>query len=101
MAGPLITLTRLKSAPSTPSVAVAVVEFAPTEVVREPEAMVFVTVPTTELVTTAVNVQVDAGGINVPAGNVSDPVLATADTAPALQPTVVVTDGLVLTRPAG
>ena len=76
-------------------------EFSPTDVTKEPEAIVFVAVPTTELVTTAVNVQVDAGGISVPAGNVSDPLLATAVTAPALQPTVVVTDGLVLTRPTG
>ena len=96
-----MTLARLKSAPFTPSVAVAAKGFAPTEVVKEPEAIVFVTVPTTELVTTAVNVQVEAGGINVPAGNVRDPALATADTDPALQPVVVVTDGLALTRPAG
>lgn len=94
-------MVRLKSAPFTPSVAVAVVEFVPTEVVREPEAIVFVTVPKIELVTTAVKVQVDPGGITVPTGNVKDPARATAETSPALQPVVVVTEGLELTRPVG
>lgn len=81
--------------------AVTVDKFEPTEVVKESEAITFVTVPATELVTTAVNVQVEAGGMTVPAGKVSDPALATADTDPALQPIVVVADGLTLTRPAG
>lgn len=60
-AGPLATLVVVKSALElTPSTAVTVAELVPTEVVREPEAIVFVMVPATELVTTAVNVQLEA-----------------------------------------
>lgn len=81
--------------------AVAADIFVPTDVVKEPAAMVFVTVPTTELVRTAVNVQLEPGGIRVPAGKVKNPASATAETAPALQPLVVVTDGLEFTRPIG
>ena len=99
LAGALIVMA--KSAPITPSEAVAAAAFVPTEVTKASAAMVFVTVPTTELVTTAVNVQVEPGGITVPIGKVKDPARATADTAPALQPTVVVTDGFALTNPAG
>lgn len=73
----------------------------PTEVVSEPEAMVLVTVPLTELVTTAVSVHAEACGIKVPAGSVNELAPAPAETLPALQPVVVVTDGEVLTSPAG
>ena len=100
--GPLATLVVVKSALElTPRTAVTVAELVPTEVVKEPEAIVFVTVPATELVTTAVSVQLEAWGINVPTGSVKDPAPATADTNPALQPVVVVTAGVVLTSPAG
>jgi hypothetical protein len=81
--------------------AVAVKEFVPTDVVKAPEAIVFVAVPPSELVTTAVRVQVEAGAITVPMGRVREPAPAAADTAPEVQPTVEVTDGEVLTRPAG
>ena len=63
--------------------------------------MVLVTVPLTELVTTAVNVQAEACGIKVPTGSDNELAPATAATLPALQPVVVVTDGDVLTSPAG
>ena len=101
-AAPLATLVSVKSALElTPSTAVTVAELVPTEVVKEPDAIVFVIVPATELVTTDVIVQVDPCGIKVPAGSVKEPAPAIADTDPAVQPVVVVTDGLVLMSPAG
>ena len=101
-AGPLATLVSTKSALApTPSTAVTVAELVPTEVVNEPDAMVFVTDPAIELVTTAVSVQVEPCGITVPSGRVNEPAPATADTDPPVQPVVVVTEGLALTNPAG
>jgi hypothetical protein len=52
-------LTVRLTAGAIPRVAVTVAEFVPTDVVSEPDAMVLVIVPATELVTTAVNVQVE------------------------------------------
>jgi hypothetical protein len=52
-------LTVRLTAGAIPRVAVTVAELVPTDVVSEPDAMVLVIVPATELVTTAVNVQVE------------------------------------------
>jgi len=60
-----------------------------------------VAVPLTELVTTDVMVQVEAGGMTVFTGRVSNPAPGVADTRPPLQPTVVVTAGVVFTNPLG
>ena len=68
------TLLRLKSAlPSTLKTAVAAVALAPTEVVKDPDGMVFVSVPATELVTTTETEQLDPAGITVPAARVKVP----------------------------
>ena len=94
----LVTKLALKSTPNT---AVTVTELVPTEVDREPEAIVLVAVPLTEVVTTDVMKHLEAGGMTVPIGNVSDPAPGAADTVPKLQPIVVVTAGVVFTIPAG
>ena len=57
---PTSLLTPRLTTGTTPRTAVTVAELVPTEVVKEPEAIVFVTVPATELVTTAVSVQLEA-----------------------------------------
>jgi hypothetical protein len=80
--------------------ALTVAELVPAEVVKEPDGMVLVTVPPTELVTTTVTVQVDACGIRVPIASVKEPVLGVA-VAPTLQPAVVTDEGVALTRPVG
>ena len=85
----------------TEIVAVAVEALAPTDVVREPEGIVFVSGPPTELVTTTVTVQVDAWGIKVPDGRDSDPAPAVAVATPALQPVVVTAGVAALTKPVG
>lgn len=85
---------------TTPITALTVVELVPTEVVNEPGAIVLVTVPPTELVTTTVMVQVDACGIKVPRGSVKEPVFGVA-VAPRLQPLVMTDAGVALTRPVG
>ena len=76
-------------------------ELVPTEVVSEPGAIVLVTVPLSELVTTTEMVQVDACGIKVPIGRVKEPEPGAADAAPALQPVVMTDEGVALTKPAG
>ena len=86
---------------TTPITALTVVELVPTEVVNEPGAMVLVTVPPIELVTTTVMVQVDACGIKVPIGRVREPVLGVAVAMPELQPEVRTDEGVALTRPVG
>ena len=63
----------------------AVRELVPTEVVKEPDGMVLVNVPDTELVTTVVTVQLDPGGISVPADNVKVPRPTVAAALPTLQ----------------
>ena len=89
------------TAGNTPSTAVTVAELVPTDVVNEPDAIVFVKDPATELVTTAVSVHVEPCAIRVFAGRVNDPPPAIAKTDPLVQPTVVVTEGLALTTPIG
>lgn len=81
--------------------AVAVKELVPTDVTNDPEGMVFVSVPPTELVTTTVIVQEEAWGISVPAGRESDPTLGAAVATPALQPAVVTRGTGALTNPLG
>ena len=73
----------------------------PTDVVNEPEGMVFVSVPLTELVTTTVIVHEEAGGINVPAESETDPAPGAAVATPALQPVVVTRGTGALTSPVG
>ena len=86
---------------TTPITAETVDEFVPTEVVSEPGAIVLVTVPPTELVTTTEIVQVDAWGIKVAAGKVKEPKPGVAEAMPALQPVVATDDGAALTKPVG
>ena len=69
----------------TPKTAVIVLELVPTLVVKDPEGIVLVTLPATELVTTEVKVQLDAGGIKLPNESVSVPSPAPADAVPPLQ----------------
>ena len=82
-------------------VAVAIRELLPTDVVSEPEGMVFVSVPSRELVTTTVIVQVEACGINVPEGSDRKPAPAAAEATPPLQPVVATAGVEALTRPVG
>ena len=100
LAGTVIPMLRSATA-LTKSAATAGFAFVPTVVASAPAAMVFVRVPETELVTTDVIVQLALGAMTVPTGSVSDPAPASADTEPDVQPAVVTTDGLVLTKPAG
>ena len=81
------TLVTLKSAllADTPKTAVIVLELVPTLVVNEPEGIVLVTLPATEFVTTAVTVQLEAGGIKLPDASVSVPSPAVAVAATPLQ----------------
>ena len=96
------TLVRVRSALEvTTRTAVAAEALVPTEVVKEPTAIVLVTVPPTELVTTTVTVQVEACGINVPAGRVKEPELGVAVATAPLQPLVRTEEGVALTKPAG
>ena len=96
------TLVTLKSATLvTPITAVTVDVLVPVDVDNAPGAMVLVTVPLVELVTTTVMVQVDACGIKVPTGRLKEPVLGAAVAAPALHPVVVTDDGVALINPAG
>jgi hypothetical protein len=81
--------------------ALTVNELVPTEVVKEPAGMVFVTVPPVELVTTTVTVQVDDCGIKVPSDRVKEPVLGVAVAEPEIQPVVLTDDGEAFTKPAG
>jgi len=98
---PTVLLGLMLTVGTTSITAVTVAELVPTEVVKDPDAMVLVAVPLTELVTTDVMVQVEAGGMTVFTGKVSDPAAGVADTRPPLQPTVVVTTGVVFTNPKG
>ncbi len=58
---------------ATLKVALPTFELAPTVVVRDPAGIEFVTVPPTELVTTAVTVQNEPGGMTAFTGSVSVP----------------------------
>ena len=71
----------------------------PTEVVKEPEAIVLVKVPTTELVTTVVKVQLAPGGISVPAARVTVPKFTVALAVPGLQ--LVCAEDEKFTNPTG
>ncbi len=94
------TLVSVRSAlETTLRTAVAVRELVPTEVVNEPDGMVLVKVPDTELVTTVVTVQLDAGGISVPADKVKVPKPAVAAALPALQ--LVCAAEVALNSPTG
>ncbi len=77
----------------------AVVLFEPTEVTSDPEGMVFVKVPDTELVTTTLNEHEAFGGINVPCAKVTVPNPIVALAVPGLQ--VVEATEPKLTRPGG
>ena len=83
----LATLVSVRSAlvADTPKTAVIVLELVPTLVVNDPEGIVLVTLPATELVTTAVTVQLDAGGIKLPEDSVSVPSPAVAAAVAPLQ----------------
>ena len=70
---------------TTPRTAVAVRELVPTDVVNDPDGIVLVNVPATELVTTVVTVQLEAGGTSVPADKVKVPSPLVAAAVPALQ----------------
>ena len=85
----------------TTRTAVDALALVPRFVVKEPALMVLVTVPPSELVTTTETVQVDAGGINVALGSVTEPELGAAVAAPAIQPVVTTDDGNALTKPDG
>ena len=62
-----MTLLTLKSALLvTPRTAETVVLFEPTDVVSEPDGIVFVSDPDTELVTTTLKEHDELGGISVP-----------------------------------
>ena len=98
---PTSLLTPRLTVGATPITAETVDELVPTEVVSEPGAIVLVTVPLSELVTTTEMVQVDACGIKVPAGRVKEPSPGVAVATPALQPVVVTDDGVALTKPVG
>ena len=100
LAGAVIVMAKSAIA-FTAKEAVTVAEFAPSEVVNEPAAIVLVTVPANKLVTTAVIVQLEPCGIKVPTGSDSDEPLATAVADPKKQPVVVVTAGEALTNPPG
>ena len=94
------TLVSVRSATDTTlRTAVAVRELVPTEVVNEPDGMVLVRVPDTELVTTVVTVQLDAGGTTVPDDRVNVPILAVAAAVPELQ--LVEATDVALTSPTG
>ena len=96
----LAVLVSVKSAfEATERVAVAVLELVPTEVDKEPEGIVLITVPVIELVTTLVSVQLRPGGIKVPTDKVSVPAPITAVAAPAVQ--LVCATPVALTSPAG
>lgn len=97
----LDTLVSVKSAlAKTLRTAVAVLVLVPTEVVSEPEAIVLVIGPATELVTTAVTVQLEAGGIRVPNDRVKVPAPVAAAAVPPLQ--LVAAAGVeAFTRPEG
>lgn len=69
----------------TPKTAVAVRALLPTEVVKDPEGIVLVSVPETELVTTVETEQLEPGGINAPTERVSVPRPAVAVATPVLQ----------------
>lgn len=98
----LTTLVRVRSALAvTTRTAVATEVLVPTEVVKEPAAMVLVIVPPTELVTTTVVVQVDACGINVPEASVKEPEPGVAVATAPLQPVVKTEEGVALTKPVG
>ena len=85
----------------TTKTAEAAFSLVPTLVTKAPAAIVLVTVPATELVTTTVTVQMDAGEINVPAGRVTDPPPGGAVATPPVQPVVVTAEGDALTNPPG
>ena len=96
----LATLVRVRSAlAKTPSTAVAVEVLAPKDVTKDPDAIVLVTVPATELVTTVVTVQLEAGGINAPTDKVKVPKPTVAFAEPALQ--LVCAADVALTKFAG
>jgi hypothetical protein len=87
----------------TLSTAVAVNEFVPTEVTREPDAMVLVIVPATELVTTVVMVHTppltEPGGMVNPVPSVKLLPPTTTVAAPPVQ--LVCATEVVFTRPVG
>ena len=94
------TLVRVRSATErTLRTAVAVRELVPTEVVNEPDGMVLVRLPDTELVTTEVTVQLEPGGTTVPDDKVKVPKLAVAAAVPELQ--LVEAADVALTNPTG
>ena len=82
---PTVLLGVMLTAGKTLSTAVAVDALVPTDVVKEPEAIVLVKVPTTELVTTLVKVQLAPGGMSVPAARVNVPKFTVAVAVPGLQ----------------
>ncbi|MBC7610348.1 MAG: hypothetical protein H7228_12400 [Polaromonas sp.] len=75
----------------------------PNDVVKEPDGIVLVSVtvdaPEIELVTTVVTVQLEPGGITVPADKVKVPKFAVAAAVPALQ--LVWANEVALTRLTG
>ena len=95
-------MVRVRSALAvTTRTAVATEVLVPTEVVKEPAAIVLVIVPPNELVTTTVTVQVDACGINVLAARVKEPEPGVAVATAPLQPQVKTEEGGALTKPDG
>ena len=83
----------------TLNAAVAVFEFDPTFVVKDPDGMVLVNVPEIELVITVVNVQLAAGATTAPEDNVRVPNPTVADATPAIQ--LVLAKEVALTSPDG
>jgi hypothetical protein len=84
-------------------VAVAVLVFVPTLVLKEPEGMVFVSEPGTEVVTTTDTEQPVSGGIKVPAASVRefDPIDAVTEPRPPTIQVVVCAGVEKLNTPAG
>ena len=73
----------------------------PTDVVRDPAGIVFVVAPSPVAVTTDVITQLAPGAMTVPDGSESEPPPADAIAAPDVHPLVVVTAGVVFTKPDG
>jgi hypothetical protein len=97
-------LARDKSATGvTLIVAVAVLVFVPTLVLSDPEGMVLVNVPGTEVVTTTDTEHPLRGGIKVPAARVTelDPTVAVTDPRPPTIQVVVGAGVVKLKTPAG
>lgn len=95
-----MTLPTLKSALLvTPRTADTVELLEPTDVVSEPDGIVLVSDPDTELVTTTLSEQEALGGINVPWARVTVPKPIVALAVPGLQ--LVEATELKLTKPAG